>query len=103
MPGKLEIPLKDSADEVIELDLEELPDGAEVLEILRQEQAPLSIWISLAVSDLLSPPAAAATVRTPRGLCIRGISQDAARPGRIRCAPEPRRQPATSGRVARPH
>lgn len=49
MPGKIEIPLKDSADEVIELDLDELPDGAEVLEILKQEHAPLHVWIALAV------------------------------------------------------
>ena len=47
--GKIEIPLKDSADEVIELDLDELPDGTEVLEILKQERAPLNIWISLAI------------------------------------------------------
>lgn len=49
MPGKIEIPLKDSADEVIELDLDFLPDGQEVLEILRQERAPINIWISLAI------------------------------------------------------
>ncbi|RWS11596.1 RNA polymerase-associated protein CTR9-like protein [Dinothrombium tinctorium] len=49
MSEKIEIPLKDSADEVIELDLNELPDGVEVLEILRQEQAPLHLWITLAV------------------------------------------------------
>ncbi|RWS18317.1 hypothetical protein B4U80_05177, partial [Leptotrombidium deliense] len=49
MSGKIEIPLKDSADEVIELDLDDLPDGLEVLEILKQEQAPLNLWITLAV------------------------------------------------------
>lgn len=49
MPGKIEIPLKDSVDEVIELDLDELPDGTEVLEILKQERAPLNIWITLAI------------------------------------------------------
>jgi len=49
MPGKIEIPLKDNVDEVIELDIDNLPDGAEVLEILRQEQPLLNIWISLAV------------------------------------------------------
>lgn len=49
MPGKIEIPLKDYNDEVIELDLDELPDGTEVLEILKQERSPLNIWITLAI------------------------------------------------------
>ncbi|KAI1309430.1 RNA polymerase-associated protein CTR9 -like protein [Halotydeus destructor] len=49
MPGTIEIPLKDGQDEVIELNLDELPEGTEVLEILRQEQPPLHIWISLAI------------------------------------------------------
>ena len=35
--------------QVIELDLDQLPEGDEVLNILRQEQAPLSIWVKLAV------------------------------------------------------
>ena len=36
--------------QVIELDLEQLPEGDEVLSILRQEVAPLHIWYTLAVS-----------------------------------------------------
>lgn len=52
MSGKIEIPLKGSQDEVIELDVAELPDGKEVLEILRQEEAPLHIWLALAVRIL---------------------------------------------------
>lgn len=44
----LEIPLRDT-DEVIELDLEQLPDGEEVLGILRQERVTLNIWVSLAL------------------------------------------------------
>ena len=35
--------------QIIELDLEQLPDGREVLSILKQEQAPLHIWVTLAV------------------------------------------------------
>ena len=35
---------------MIELDLEQLPEGDEVLSILRQEVAPLHIWYTLAVS-----------------------------------------------------
>jgi len=35
--------------QVIELDLNQLPDGDEVLTILRQEQAPLNNWVTLAV------------------------------------------------------
>ena len=37
--------------QVIELDLNQLPDGDEVLTILRQEQAPLHNWVMLAVSS----------------------------------------------------
>lgn len=44
----IEIPLKDS-DEVIELGLDQLPDGEEVLSILIQENCPLHVWIRLAV------------------------------------------------------
>jgi RNA polymerase-associated protein CTR9 len=44
----IEIPLKDS-DEVIEMDLDQLPDGDEVVGILRDEQAPLNIWVTLAL------------------------------------------------------
>ena len=47
--GTIEIPLKDS-DEVIELSLDQLPDGDEVLSILRQENCPLSVWIRLAIA-----------------------------------------------------
>lgn len=54
MSGKIEIPLKGNQDEVIELDVAELPDGKEVLEILRQEEAPLHIWLALAVRILAS-------------------------------------------------
>ncbi|CAI9740736.1 polymerase-associated CTR9 homolog [Octopus vulgaris] len=46
--GSIEIPLRDT-DEVIELDLDQLPDGEEVLNILRQEIAPLNIWVNLAL------------------------------------------------------
>uniref|UniRef100_A0A915HWT5 RNA polymerase-associated protein CTR9-like protein n=1 Tax=Romanomermis culicivorax TaxID=13658 RepID=A0A915HWT5_ROMCU len=45
----IEIPLRDSPDEVIELDFDQLPDGEEVLGILTQEQVPLHIWITLAL------------------------------------------------------
>lgn len=45
----IEIPLKDS-DEVIELDLDQLPDGEEVLSILIQENCPLHVWIRLAIA-----------------------------------------------------
>jgi len=44
----IEIPLQDS-DEVIELDLTELPDVKEVLGILTQEKTTLNIWITLAL------------------------------------------------------
>lgn len=36
--------------QVIELDLETLPDGEEVLTILKQEACPLNVWVTLAVS-----------------------------------------------------
>ncbi|XP_044738203.1 RNA polymerase-associated protein CTR9 homolog isoform X2 [Chrysoperla carnea] len=48
MSGSIEIPLRDT-DEVIELYLDQLPDGDEVLGILRQERAQLSIWVNLAL------------------------------------------------------
>jgi len=38
--------------QVIELDLNQLPDGDEVLTILRQEQAPLHNWVMLAVCNV---------------------------------------------------
>ncbi|CAG5134684.1 unnamed protein product [Candidula unifasciata] len=46
--GSIEIPLRDT-DEVIELDLDQLPEGEEVLSILKQEVAPLHIWVTLAL------------------------------------------------------
>lgn len=48
MSGCIEIPLRDS-DEVIELDLESLPEGDEVLGILTNEKVPLNYWVDLAV------------------------------------------------------
>jgi len=46
--GFVEIPLKDS-DEVIELLFDQLPDGEEVIGILKQENAQIHIWVTLAV------------------------------------------------------
>ncbi|UXI19272.1 hypothetical protein NH340_JMT05215 [Sarcoptes scabiei] len=46
----IEIPLKESVDEVIELDLENLPETKEVLQILQSESPPLNIWIQLALA-----------------------------------------------------
>ncbi|KAG0730544.1 RNA polymerase-associated protein CTR9 [Chionoecetes opilio] len=48
MSGCIEIPLRDS-DEVIELDLAQLPEGEEVLGILTNEKVPLNYWVDLAV------------------------------------------------------
>ncbi|XP_070564627.1 RNA polymerase-associated protein CTR9 homolog [Ptychodera flava] len=48
MAATVEIPLRDT-DEVIELDLDQIPEGDEVLNILKQENAPLHIWITLAL------------------------------------------------------
>uniref|UniRef100_H2YEL2 Uncharacterized protein n=1 Tax=Ciona savignyi TaxID=51511 RepID=H2YEL2_CIOSA len=48
MAASVEIPLRDT-DEVIELDLSQLPDGEEVLGILKQENTTLNIWITLAL------------------------------------------------------
>ena len=45
----IEIPLRDS-DEVIELDLEALPKGDEVLSILQNEKVPLNYWVPLALA-----------------------------------------------------
>jgi RNA polymerase-associated protein CTR9 len=45
----IEIPLKDS-DEVIELNQDQLPDGEEVLSILKQENCPLHVWIRLSLA-----------------------------------------------------
>ncbi|UJR10596.1 hypothetical protein I4U23_014793 [Adineta vaga] len=44
----IEIPLH-SGDEVIEVSLDQLPDGQEVLAILQQENCPLHIWVTLAL------------------------------------------------------
>lgn len=35
---------------MIELDVEQLPEGEEVLTILKQENAPLHTWLALGVS-----------------------------------------------------
>ncbi|XP_035231695.1 RNA polymerase-associated protein CTR9 homolog, partial [Stegodyphus dumicola] len=48
MSNCIEIPLRDT-EEVIELHLDQLPDGDEVLGILRQEQVTLNIWVQLAL------------------------------------------------------
>jgi len=49
MLGSIEIPLRDT-DEVIELDVDSLPDASEVIGILKQEQTQLGLWVTLAVS-----------------------------------------------------
>lgn len=73
MATSIEIPLRDTEDEVeftwfpqkiidqqlklyfyfqvIELQFDQLPEGDEVLSILRQENAQLHIWITLAVRE----------------------------------------------------
>ncbi|CAG9839944.1 unnamed protein product [Diabrotica balteata] len=48
MASVIEIPLRDT-DEVIELYSDQLPDGDEVLGILRQEKTQLSVWVNLAL------------------------------------------------------
>ena len=40
--------------QVIELDLDQLPEGEEVASILKDEGAPLNIWLLLAVRYVLS-------------------------------------------------
>ncbi|VEL21038.1 unnamed protein product [Protopolystoma xenopodis] len=45
----IEIPLS-GCDEVIELDVDQLPEGEEVLNILNQEKAALSVWINVALA-----------------------------------------------------
>lgn len=47
--GSIEIPLRDT-DEVIELYPDQLPDGEEVLSILRQEHSQINTWVNVAVS-----------------------------------------------------
>ncbi|XP_058450145.1 RNA polymerase-associated protein CTR9 homolog [Malaya genurostris] len=49
MAAPIEIPLRDT-DEVIELDPEQLPDGEEVLGILRQERSQLNTWVTVALA-----------------------------------------------------
>lgn len=49
MATSVEIPLRDTEDEVIELQFDQLPEGDEVLSILRQENAQLHLWITLAL------------------------------------------------------
>ncbi|XP_063697011.1 RNA polymerase-associated protein CTR9 homolog [Culicoides brevitarsis] len=49
MSNAIEIPLRDT-DEVIELDPEQLPEGDEVLGILRQERSFLSTWVNVALA-----------------------------------------------------
>ncbi|KAK2565623.1 RNA polymerase-associated protein CTR9-like protein [Acropora cervicornis] len=49
MATSVEIPLRDTEDEVIELQFDQLPEGDEVLSILRQENAQLHLWITLAM------------------------------------------------------
>jgi len=39
--------------QVIELDIDQLPGGDEVMGILKDEKAPLHIWIALAVSGCI--------------------------------------------------
>lgn len=74
--GSVEIPLRDtdevrviclnfsrysmfnlsvSHSQVIELFFDQLPDGEEVIQILKQENAQIHIWVTLAVSLLQIP------------------------------------------------
>ncbi|CAL1299315.1 unnamed protein product [Larinioides sclopetarius] len=48
MANSIEIPLRDT-EEVIDLKIDQLPEGDEVLGILRREQATLNIWVQIAV------------------------------------------------------
>ncbi|KAJ9588645.1 hypothetical protein L9F63_018058, partial [Diploptera punctata] len=48
MSASIEIPLRDT-DEVIELYFDQLPEGVEVLSILRHENAQLHLWVILAL------------------------------------------------------
>ena len=41
--------------QVIELNFDQLPDGNETLGVLRQENARLSYWVTLAVSIVVHP------------------------------------------------
>ena len=40
--------------QVIELDVDQLPEGEEVIGILRDERAPLHTWVALAVSKMIA-------------------------------------------------
>ncbi|GFW04084.1 hypothetical protein TNCV_2052001 [Trichonephila clavipes] len=52
MSNSIEIPLRDT-EEVIDLKLDQLPYGDEVLGILQQEQATLNIWVQIATISKL--------------------------------------------------
>ena len=39
---------------MIELDVDQLPEGEEVIGILRDERAPLHTWVALAVSKMIT-------------------------------------------------
>lgn len=39
---------------MIELDVDQLPEGEEVIGILRDERAPLHTWVALAVSKMIA-------------------------------------------------
>lgn len=54
MARMIEIPLREYPDEVIELDLDQLPECKEIVEILSNECALLKHWITLAVSGYIS-------------------------------------------------
>ena len=41
---------------MIELDIDQLPEGEEVIGILRDERAPLHTWVALAVSQSMLIP-----------------------------------------------
>ncbi|XP_037949839.1 RNA polymerase-associated protein CTR9 homolog [Teleopsis dalmanni] len=49
MSGTIEIPLRDT-DEVIEVHPDQLPEGQEVLSILRQERSQLNTWVNVALA-----------------------------------------------------
>jgi len=48
--GTIDIPLRDT-DEVIEIDVLQLPDNEEMICILRQENAPINTWFAVAVRN----------------------------------------------------
>nr|CAD7428935.1 unnamed protein product [Timema monikensis] len=73
MSGSVEIPLRDT-DEVIELDFDQLPDGIEVLSILRHEHAELHYWVTLSRMTRLKPVAHDHT-DTDSPVTVSGFSQ----------------------------